>query len=90
MDRLAAKGIDARGERLETPVSTLDIQAALSHLTNVPHELDNRAQDEPEKLAELMADLGAICDPECENARAHTYEQAQLAQLAARQSKSRV
>ncbi|MFO7958295.1 MAG: hypothetical protein R6X33_14510 [Candidatus Brocadiia bacterium] len=55
----------------------------LFNLREDPEELDNRCADEPEKAAELEAELRRICSPERENRRAHAFEEAQLAAVAA-------
>lgn len=46
----------------------------LHHLETDPHELNNRAEEEPAVLEELIAILRSYCVPEIENERAHRYE----------------
>ena len=56
----------------------------LFNVVNDPEELSNLYEDEPDKAAELEAELRAICSPEEENEKAHAFEEAQFATLAAR------
>jgi choline-sulfatase len=52
----------------------------LFNLAADPEELTNLAGKEPEKLAELTADLHTICDPEKENAKVEEMIAKQLAE----------
>jgi len=54
----------------------------LFNLREDPDELDNLYEREPQKAAELEAELRRICDPELEDRRAHEFERAQLAAVA--------
>lgn len=54
----------------------------LFHLEDDPHELRNRAEDEPTVLGDLERELRRLCSPEEENRRAHEFEQGQCDALA--------
>ncbi len=54
----------------------------LFDLTNDPEELHNLAEEMPQQVKELEAELRRICSPEIENEKAHAFERRQLALLA--------
>lgn len=54
----------------------------LFDLTNDPEELHNLAEEMPQQVEELEAELRRICSPEIENEKAHVFERRQLALLA--------
>jgi len=64
-------------------IYSMEAPNQLFNLRDDPAELENRCDDEPAKAAELEAELREICSAERENERAHAFEEAQLAVVAA-------
>ena len=60
----------------------MDAPAQLFELGSDPDELNNLAEQRPDRVAELEIDLRKICCPEVGNARAHAFEKWQLYHLA--------